>query len=144
MYTDRDWDLLTPHVSADKAARDVTSPQDFHRWTAPGWLPRKSHNGILRYLLTSAFPSFPSPFMPKLLPHVGGLTPCVGVHRHLEKSRPLGDEPFRLLIPSAPLSHTDMRTSSSVPQRNTLLPWLPGAVMADQLSCHHGNCQNGS
>jgi len=68
VYTDWDWDLLNPDISTNKDRHVcVTSPQDFH----PGWFPSKSHNGILRYLLTS-------PFIPKLLPHVRGLTPMWG------------------------------------------------------------------
>lgn len=85
VYTDWDWDLLNPDISTNKAVRGpsyATSPQDFH----PGCFPSESHNDILRFLLTS-------PFIPKLLPHVRGLTPMWG-STHLEKPRPLGAQPL--------------------------------------------------
>jgi len=104
VYTDWDWDLLNPDISTNKDRHVcVTSPQDFH----PGWFPSKSHNGILRYLLTS-------PFIPKLLPHVRGLTPHVRVHRHLEKPRPLWAQPSPRISDSHSLTRFNSFLSHSL------------------------------
>lgn len=113
----------------------VTSPQDLNS----GWFPSKSHNDILRYLLTS-------PFIPKLLTHVRGLTPMWGP-THLEKPRPLGAQPpspwisdsHHLIIRWHALTLSCTYLSSSLMDTRVHL----SVKHSDQLSCHPCNCPNG-
>lgn len=54
------WTLMIQQIKRLGTVICVTVPQDLLRRMAPGWLPCKSCNGILRYLLTPSLSSSPN------------------------------------------------------------------------------------